>query len=1039
MKNELPPSTSVVSTTRNWYHQLFELTFNIRPAEFRLVQFFLIYGILILSAYTMFSTSAFTLFLSQTNSATLRWLLPYNMMGIALSAIVVTWGYQKLIDAISRIALITWTTAFFSGCFLLLRWLIAYLGGHPWLYFSLVIAEETFLIIIVMIFYSYLGDYFNVQNARRLYGYINGGLALGTPLGGFGSAMLLHYITVTNLIYAAILLLVLSNIIAYIIWKTVAVPQVQRTEVQKTYPFLMRRVFTNKYLIIIFIIGIIVPISIAIEGYQFSFIASQHFNEVALGRFMGKFFGYIGIIQIIISFVLAGWLFRKLGILKNLLILPVLFIICSIGFIIYPIFPIAATFRFVDVALTGTLSALAIQMLFLPLSQRIRVYSQSLFCGIISSGGTILGGLILIALLFFAIPLRWYSALILGCCMIFIACILYLLPLYRKALAASLSHIETDPLDMQRLLNSSVCNRIIPELISHANTQKIVTILQWLPLTRLKKIKFIIKDLLQTNNDTLIIEGLNILAVFADEKDSQLVENFLTAACPKVQSAAIAAFCCLRQEQAYRTIEKYFNATTTIIVKSSLISAYRHCGKSAKSHVIDQVNQLLNTNKILALAIIEKIADPAFAHSVISLLDDENEEVQMAALLASKHYPNALMIKKIISWLETKSSLSFAAEQILFSMPRTIIDEIKLHFYDRSLSKHTRSILLLALGKIGGEQAIQIILEVLLSQPTPELLARSYQALQSFPLDQPWSAATKNKMDLCQAQFLNNLIVLKDAYLEMKIVPHRMRQLYFDTFCFYTQLLFTLLSIRYKTKELTYAIKIIVGCDEQFSSSYLELLESVTAKKLFLQLKAILLTPFTHAAFTSDAPTTTTIEKLLTIDTFVHDLTLFTVRALPADGKIRGGISSMTAEFNQSSEYIDTIIFLKQTELFKDIPESPCVSIVDAMHKKTYTAGEYILKEEEQGDQLLIILTGKVSIERQQKEIIQLSPGEVFGTLTLMDNLPYVTSARALENTQLLCLDTQEFNNILEAYPKTAMGLLRVLSSRLRKIAINLT
>ena len=67
--------------------------------------------------------------------------------------------------------------------------------------------------------------------------------------------------------------------------------------------------------------------------------------------------------------------------------------------------------------------------------------------------------------------------------------------------------------------------------------------------------------------------------------------------------------------------------------------------------------------------------------------------------------------------------------------------------------------------------------------------------------------------------------------------------------------------------------------------------------------------------------------------------------------------------------------------------------------------------------------------------IYALGPGQVFGELAILDGEPRSVDAVAVESTRLLFLDRAEFAHFVTNYPRVALGLLTVLTARLRRDA----
>ncbi len=98
--------------------------------------------------------------------------------------------------------------------------------------------------------------------------------------------------------------------------------------------------------------------------------------------------------------------------------------------------------------------------------------------------------------------------------------------------------------------------------------------------------------------------------------------------------------------------------------------------------------------------------------------------------------------------------------------------------------------------------------------------------------------------------------------------------------------------------------------------------------------------------------------------------------------------------------------------------------------------GDVIFKEKEPGASMFIIQAGQVEIYRQQagkeKHIALLGPGDFFGEMSVLEEIPRTASARALQDSQLLQIDATTFDQVLRENPEIAVRMMRRLSRRLR-------
>jgi len=138
-------------------------------------------------------------------------------------------------------------------------------------------------------------------------------------------------------------------------------------------------------------------------------------------------------------------------------------------------------------------------------------------------------------------------------------------------------------------------------------------------------------------------------------------------------------------------------------------------------------------------------------------------------------------------------------------------------------------------------------------------------------------------------------------------------------------------------------------------------------------------------------------------------------------------------------DLFDRLILLKQSPIFSMVMTDDLRVVAQAMEKQQYFAGDCIFEIGDQGDHLYIIVSGKVGISLDSKSsdksyIATLSPGDCFGEMNLLDDLPRSATAEVIEDTTLLSLEKTRLRGLIQSYPDMSVGMLRSLSLRLRDV-----
>jgi CRP-like cAMP-binding protein len=93
-----------------------------------------------------------------------------------------------------------------------------------------------------------------------------------------------------------------------------------------------------------------------------------------------------------------------------------------------------------------------------------------------------------------------------------------------------------------------------------------------------------------------------------------------------------------------------------------------------------------------------------------------------------------------------------------------------------------------------------------------------------------------------------------------------------------------------------------------------------------------------------------------------------------------------------------------------------------------------IARQGEVGTGFFLIVRGRVRVVHDGVTIAHLGPGDVFGEISLLDQMPRIASVVAEEDTVCLAVASWDFERLLEEQPRLAIGLLRTVARRLREV-----
>lgn len=134
----------------------------------------------------------------------------------------------------------------------------------------------------------------------------------------------------------------------------------------------------------------------------------------------------------------------------------------------------------------------------------------------------------------------------------------------------------------------------------------------------------------------------------------------------------------------------------------------------------------------------------------------------------------------------------------------------------------------------------------------------------------------------------------------------------------------------------------------------------------------------------------------------------------------------------------EKIMLLKRSEIFCQVDTDDLRLVADKLEADRYQAGERVFEKNDYGEEMYIILEGRVGIAVEDvavdgKFLAELGQGECFGEMNLLDDLPRSATAVVIEDTELLKLGKQKLRGLILSCPELALGMLKALSLNLRK------
>lgn len=134
---------------------------------------------------------------------------------------------------------------------------------------------------------------------------------------------------------------------------------------------------------------------------------------------------------------------------------------------------------------------------------------------------------------------------------------------------------------------------------------------------------------------------------------------------------------------------------------------------------------------------------------------------------------------------------------------------------------------------------------------------------------------------------------------------------------------------------------------------------------------------------------------------------------------------------------MERMVYLKHASLFAELPPADLKRLSDIAQESVFEDGEVIASEGDAGDEMFIIISGRVSVQAGQGDasrvLAERGPGDVVGEMSIISQQPRMAGLIAAGDVRLLTIEHKQFEGILRERPETRLAVLRVLCERLKE------
>lgn len=97
-------------------------------------------------------------------------------------------------------------------------------------------------------------------------------------------------------------------------------------------------------------------------------------------------------------------------------------------------------------------------------------------------------------------------------------------------------------------------------------------------------------------------------------------------------------------------------------------------------------------------------------------------------------------------------------------------------------------------------------------------------------------------------------------------------------------------------------------------------------------------------------------------------------------------------------------------------------------------AAKVLMRQGETGTDMMILVRGRVSIDRDGERLNTLGAGDFFGEIALVDGGPRTATVTTEEPSKLLVVTHRDFHALMDEFPEVAQQVMNALANRIRHL-----
>lgn len=685
---------------------------------------------LLLASHAVLETARDALFLSKVPASR----LPLVYLGMAAVSLIVAEAHSRIAGTSHRKRALAGSIAI-SAAVTAVFWLaLASAAGGDWILYALYVWPGLVAAVILLQFWTLLGDVFTITQAKRLYGAIGVGSVGGAIAGNAIASAAAGRVDPVHLLAIAAIGFAAAGAASWLLRSETPLadpaPDAGASHdggVGRGASMLAGHPYARR----IVAIAVVTAAAVTVADYLFKTAVAAQVDAAALGGFFARVYLIVNALSLVAQVFLANLAIRKLGVPFAAALLPLAMVGAALTTLVVPLLTAVLLIKGTEGSLRHSVHRTAFELLGAPLSGRVRAQLKRLVDIAGYRAGQAAASLAILGLAAAAVPPIVIAAVLIGLSVMWLLLAIAVRRGYVELFRRSLSRGHAAQLSAFPELDAASLETVVRALDSDDDREVIAAMEV---LERDDRSRLVPRLILFHPSQPVVRHALALFARTGRREVSPAIDRLLAGSPPPgLRAAALSARLALEPDPAL--LDRAAEAAGSEPVRAA-VAVCRTAFAGADRAPIDELARTGDADTRIAIADAIAATDcAALADLVGSLGRDGDRSVRLAAIGAMSRLGGDTLVRELIALLGVGDSHGPARDALIELGPRAL-DELARSVADPAVGRARRDLPEI-IARIDPERAAPILVAELERQEDGQLRYRLIRALEALVAQHP--------------------------------------------------------------------------------------------------------------------------------------------------------------------------------------------------------------------------------------------------------------------------------------------------------------